>query len=119
VGETISFRLKGDRAKFTRRIIGFEDGLIIFRDFDVDPKEISHLYVDKKTRTWYIFKYKYQYALPMLGAELILLELINIGKLSQEDLVLGGSLMVAGLLAKLLISKKIKIKGKRKLLIIR
>jgi len=118
-GEIISFRIKGDRSKITRQILGFEDdSLIVFQDLKVNPKAISHLYVDKKTRTWYILKYKYQALFPLLGTGFMLLEFVNTGKLSESTLIFGVSLVTAGVLAKLFISNTIKIKGKRKLMII-
>jgi hypothetical protein len=117
--DVISFRLKGDDSKITGRISGFEDSLIVFQDFKINPKEISHLYVDNKTRTWFIFRYKYQIVLPIVGAGYILLDLLNTGKLNEGTLVVGGSLIGAGLLARLLISDRIKITGRRKLVILR
>lgn len=117
-GETITFRLKGERTKYKRQILGFQDSLIVFQDFKVNPEGISHFYVDKKTRMWYILKYKYQGVLPIIGIGVLLLDVVNTAEFRKETLVFSGSLIAAGILAKLLISKKIKIKGQRKLLIV-
>jgi hypothetical protein len=119
VGDIISFNLKGDNSKITSQIRGFEDKLIVFSDFNVTPEEVSHIYIDRKTKTWFILRYKYQYVLPIIGFGYALLDFANTGELSKETLLFGSSCIAAGLLAKVLISKKIKIKGKRKLVILR
>jgi hypothetical protein len=48
-----------------------------------------------------------------------LIDVINTGYVKKETLVVSGSLIAAGLLAKVLISDKIKIKGKRRLWILK
>src|SRR6267154_2422589 len=110
VGETITFRLKGDNSKISAQIIRFEADLIVFPSFKVSPKEVSHLYVDKKTRTWFILRYKYKSILPIIGLGYMLLDFVNTGSLSKETALVGASFVIAGLLAKILISDKIKIK---------
>jgi len=118
VGDVISFRLKNDKTKITGTILGFEDSLIVFKDYKVNPKRISSIYVDKKTRTWFAVRYKYKYLLPEIGAGYLLLEWINTGAVDSGDLNFGGSFIAAGILARLLISDRIKIKGKRRLVIV-
>jgi hypothetical protein len=118
-GEVLSFRLHGNPARITQEIKAFEDDQIVFRDFKISPKEISHLYVDKKTRTWFAVRYKYKYLLPIMGAGYIALDAANSGELNRETLIIGGSFIVAGLLAKLLISDAMKIKGQRRLVILK
>src|SRR5258705_14001369 len=76
-GETITFRLKGGNSKISAQIIRFEAGLIVFPNFNVSPKEVSHLYVDKKTRTWFILRYKYKSILPIIGLGYVFLDLVN------------------------------------------
>jgi len=110
--------MKNEHAKFTEEILGFEDDLIVFRDFKVYPEDITHLYVDAKTRIWYILRYKYEKIFIIAGIGYLLIDLTNTGKVKEETLIVSGSLVAAGLLAKLLISKKIRIKGRRKLVII-
>lgn len=116
-GDVISFRLKKDKSKITRQIRGFEDSLIVFEDLKVNPNQITHLYVDAKTKIWYFLKYKYEKIFLIAGVGYPLLELINQGEVSKETLMIGGPLIAAGLLARWLISDKIKIRGRRKLLI--
>ncbi len=41
IGEVISFQLEGDKTKITDRIIGFEDSLIVFRHFEINPDSIT------------------------------------------------------------------------------
>jgi len=117
-GETITFRVKGDRSKISAQIKGFEGNLIVFPNFKINSEEISDIYVDSKTRTWFILRYKYKSILPIIGFGYMLLDFINTGSLSKETVVVGSSFIAAGLLAKILISEKIKIKGRRKLVVI-
>jgi hypothetical protein len=117
-GDVISFKLKNDKSKIAGQIRDFEDSLIVFQGFKVNPNEITHLYVDSKTKVWYILRYKYEKIFLIAGVGYTLLELINQGEMDKETLIVSGSLISAGLLARWLISDKIKIKGRRRLLII-
>ena len=54
VGDVISFRLKNEKIKRTGQIIGFEDDMVVFQTYEVNPNQISHLYFDEKTMIWYI-----------------------------------------------------------------
>jgi len=72
------------------------------------------LYVDPKTRTWFILRYKYKTGLPIIGFGYALLDFLNTGTLSKETLIFSSVFIAAGLLAKIMISEKIKIKGKKK-----
>jgi hypothetical protein len=117
-GDEISFRLKNDKSKITGQIIGFEDSVIVFPGFKINPRRISHLYVDSKTKIWYILRYKYERIFLIAGTGYPLLELVNHGEIEKETLIISGSLITAGLLARWLISDKIKIKGRRRLVII-
>src|SRR5882672_6208124 len=76
-GDVLSFRLKGDKSKISDQITGFEDSLIIFKNYKVKVNEISALYLDKKTRMWYFLKYKYEKILPMAGGVYLLADVIN------------------------------------------
>lgn len=116
--DVISFRLQGSREKITGKIKGFEDSLIVFEGRKVDPRQISHLYVDAKTKTWYILRYKYEKIFMFAGITWLVTDLVNSGQVSPKTLVISGSLIGASLLARLLISDSMKIKGKRKLLIV-
>lgn len=117
-GDKITFRVRGDRSKITGLIRGFQNGEIVFRDYKIAPEEISHLYVDDKTRQWFILRYKYEKLFLLSGSGFLLLELINTGEIRQESLLVGGSLVTAGLLARLLITKTIKIKGRKRLIVL-
>ncbi len=118
VGDVISFRLKGEKLKITATIRSFEDSAIVFPNFKVNPRDITHLYVDGKTKNWYILRYKYEKMFLIAGVGYPLLELVNQGEVVEETLMIGGSLIAAGLLARWLISDRIKIKGRRRLLIV-
>ena len=118
-GDIISFRVAADPKKITDQIMGFEDSLVVFRNYKINPIEITHMYVDKKTRTWYFLKYKYEKLFLFVGIGYLIIDGINNQELSKETLVFSGSLIGAGLLARWLISKKIKITGRRKLVIMR
>jgi hypothetical protein len=117
-GDVISFRVRGDKSKITDQIRGFEDSVIVFSNYKVSPQEISDVYVDDKTRLWYILRYKYERIFLIGGIGYLLIDVVNTGELNKETVIVSGSLIVAGLLAKLLISKRIKIKGRRRLWII-
>jgi hypothetical protein len=117
-GDVISFRIKGDKKKITEPIRGFEDSLLVFKYFNLNPKEITHMYVDDKTKVWYFLKYKYEKLFLFAGTGYLILDVLNTGELSEETLIISGSLITAGLLAKWLISKRIKVKGKRGLYIL-
>lgn len=118
IGDVISFRLK-DKSKLTRRIVGFDDSLIVFQDIRINPSEIAAVYVDKKTKTWFILRYKYERVLPMIGVGYFLLDWINSAGINENSAVFGVSLLTAGILARLMIPRYIKIKGQRKLVILK
>ena len=46
-GDVISFRIKGERRKITDVIRDFEDSVIVFKDYSINLKQITHLYVDQ------------------------------------------------------------------------
>jgi hypothetical protein len=117
-GDIISFRIKGERRKITDVIRDFEDSVIVFRDYRLNPSQITHLYVDKQTVVWYIFRYKYERLFLFAGGGYLLLDVLNTGELSGETAVIGGSLICAGVLARFLISDAIKIRGRKKLYIL-
>lgn len=119
VGDVISFQLKNEKTKITGKILGFEDSVIVFRGYKINPQKISAIYVDKKTKTWFALRYKYKYLLPEIGAGYLFLEWVNTGSLDDRDLRFGGSFIAAGVLARFLISDKIKIKGRRKIIIVK
>jgi hypothetical protein len=117
-GDVISFRLKGDKQKITGQIEGIEDSLIVFRYFKIHPNEISHLYLDKRTKLLYFMKYKYARLFMIAGAGYLILEVINEGEPSEDTLVISGTLIGAGLLAKWIWGNRIPLRGKKRLVIL-
>lgn len=117
-GDKISFRIKSEKIKFTELIRGFEDSVIVFKNFKINPSEITAMYVDNKTKVWYFLKYKYEKLFLFAGTGYLILDVLNSGELAKETIIISGSLTTAGLLAKWLISKRIKIKGRRRLVIL-
>ena len=95
-GDVISFRLKGDKSKHTFQITGFEDSLIVFRNYKVNPSEITEMYRDTKNKTWFFMKYKWSGLLFIVGAGYLILEGLNSGELTSETLIFSGSLIAAG-----------------------
>jgi hypothetical protein len=95
-GETITFRLKGNNSKIRAQIRGFDGNFIVFPDLKINPDEISHLYVDDKTRTWFILRYKYKTVLPIIGLGYALLDFINTGSLSKETVIFSSAFIAAG-----------------------
>jgi hypothetical protein len=117
-GDVITFRIQGERFKITDEIRGFTDSLILFKDYMINPKEITRLYFDQKTRGWFIFRTKYPRLLIIAGAGYGLLDLLNSGEPDHTTLLISGSLITAGILTKLLIPNYFRIRGKKKLIII-
>jgi hypothetical protein len=118
IGDKISFNLNGSRKKISGKIVGFQDSLIVFGTFSVNPKNISHVYLDSKTRNWYFLKYKYSKLFLIAGVWYLLLDRVNSGKPDTETLVVGTTLIGAGLLAKVLISERIPVRGRHRLMIL-
>jgi hypothetical protein len=118
-GDVITFRVKGDRKKIKSEIIGFEDSLIVFNGFKVRPKDITDLYVDPKTQIWYAVRFKYARMFLIAGAGYMLIDLANYGDMRQNTVVVGTTLIAAGVIAQILVSRKMRIKGRRRLQIIR
>ena len=117
-GDVITFRIRSEKFKITDEIRGFTDSLILFRDYSINPKEITRLYFDQKTRGWFILRTKYSRLLIIAGAGYGLLDLLNTGEPDAATLLISGSLVTAGILAKLLIPDYFRIRGKKKLMII-
>ena len=118
-GDVITFRIKGARKKIKSEIIAFEDSLIVFNGFKVRPKDITDLYVDPKTQIWYAVRFKYARMFLIAGAGYMLIDLANYGDLHQSTVVVGTTLITAGVIAQVLVSRRIRIKGRRRLEIIR
>ena len=117
-GDVITFRVAGEKFKITAEIKGFADSLIVFRDFTINPREITHLYFDSKTRGWFILRMKYSRLLIVAGAGYGLLDILNSGEVDKKTTIISGSMLAAGILTGLFIPRYFKIRGKRKLIII-
>lgn len=115
-GDDLSFRIKGNKSKITGEIIGFRDSTIVFRRFEADLDQISSIYIDEKTRWW--LRYKVEQMCLLAGSGYLVLDVINHGHLSKETAIISGITIGVGLLARLIIGKRIKLKGKTKLKLI-
>jgi hypothetical protein len=118
-GDYISFQLKSDKQRRTEQIRGFQDSLIVFKDYTIRPEEISRLYIDEKTKNWYFLRFKYERLFTIAGAGFFLLDLVNTEEISGETVVISSALVAAGITARLLIPRSVKLSGRRKLTIIR
>ena len=119
IGDELSFKVKGDKSKITAQIENLEDTLIVFDGLKVNPRNITHIYVDDKTRDWYFLKYKYEKLFLVAGVGAFVLDALNTGSIDKKTLIMSGSFIGASFLARWGIGKSIKIRGRRKLAIIR
>ncbi|HEY5824635.1 MAG TPA: hypothetical protein VIT44_09725 [Cyclobacteriaceae bacterium] len=119
-GDELTFTIAGHREKIKDQIKLFiGDSIIVFNQHNIDVRQIDGVYVDKKNKVWYFLKYKLSKLFLFAGTGYLLLDVINTGELSEQTLLISGSLITAGVLAKLLISKRIKVrKGGKKLRIL-
>jgi len=115
-GDKISFRIEGDKSKIAGRILDLKDSVIVFENFEVVVDKITWLYVDNKTGWW--LRYKLAEFSFKGGGCALFLYLINSHIRYGGTLIIGGSLIGIGILAKLLIGNKIKIKGRTRLIIL-
>lgn len=118
IGDEISFRVKHEKTRLTGQIIGFEDSLIVFYNMKINPKNISHFYVDGKTKAWYFLKYRYAKLFFFTGAGYLMIDIINSGEPEKETVVTCASLMGAGLLAQAIVGQKVKVGRRGRVVII-
>lgn len=118
VGEVVTFELRGTGQKVSDRLVGLEDSLLVFQHYTVSPKAIAALYVDEKTRQWFILRYKYEKLFLLAGALFLPIDLVNSRKIEPRAVEVSGAFLGAALLAHWLISPKLNIKGRRRLVII-
>jgi hypothetical protein len=116
-GDEISFRKNGSKRKVTGKILDLRDSVIVFHGFEVRVNEISSLYIDEKTKWW--LRYKIEQIGLIAGIGYLTLDLINNGEISRETLAISGTSICVGLIGKILIGNRIKIKGRTKLRILR
>ena len=115
-GDVISFTINGDKGKISGEILDFKDEAIIFKGFEIQVQEISSLYIDEKTRWW--LRYKIEQLSLIIGGGYLLLEIVNTGELNKDTLIISGTLIGIGLIARLFIGNRIKIKGRTMLRIL-
>lgn len=62
LGDALSFTVGRNPARISGRIQGFEGDSVLLLDagYRVSVRRISALYVDDKTKIWFIFRYKYE-----------------------------------------------------------
>lgn len=118
VGEVVTFEVRGTGQKVSERIVGFEDSLLVFTYYKLNVNQITALYVDDKTKIWFILRYKYEKLFFIAGTAFLPISILNTRKIEPPALVVSGALLSAGLLAHWLISRKLRIRGQRKLVII-
>jgi hypothetical protein len=117
-GEVIAFRIKDNDFKVTDQIKGFKDGLILFDGYEVDPKDITHLYMDDKTIIWFALRFKLSRLCSIAGAAYLGLDLLNNYETDRSTIILGSSLIATGVLSHVIFRRVFKIKGKLKLVVI-
>lgn len=115
-GDIISFGTNEKKSRITGEIVDLKDSVIVFRGYEINVKEITHLYIDEKTKWW--LRYKVEQLSLIAGGGYLVLDVINTGQLNSDALIVSGTLIGVGLLAKLFIGNKISIKGRTKLRII-
>lgn len=117
-GDEFSFRLKGGNADITSTILDFSDSTIVFQYYQVKISEIDKVRADEKIRSWYMLKYKYDKAFTVAGVGFLALDVANTGDFNRNTLITSGSLILAGVLARIVVKKWIKLNYRRRLTII-
>ena len=116
VGDQLTFYLPGKRSKRTETILGLEDSLIVFRGYTVPVGQIAALHIDDQTRWW--LRYKPAQLALIAGTGYVLLDAVNNRELNEGTLIIGGSLIGLGLIFRLLIPNKIRIRQNTELRIL-
>lgn len=116
VGDELTFYLSGRKSRIQDKIVAFEDSAIVFRGYQVPVDQITALHIDDKTRWW--LRFKPAQLLLIGGTGYLLIDTFNSREFSKDTLVIGGSLIGLGLIFRLLIPNKIKIRGKTRLRIL-
>jgi hypothetical protein len=116
-GDELSFYRKSDKSRITDKIMAIEDSALVFKGYTVPVSEITALHIDEKTRWW--LRYKAAQILLIAGTGYLVIDSFNNHEVSKETLVISGSAIALGLLFKILIPNKIKIKRQTKLRIVK
>ncbi|MBL0743432.1 hypothetical protein [Chryseolinea lacunae] len=112
VGDEITYYT--DRhSKVTDTILAFEDSAIVFRGYKIHITKITALHIDEKTRWW--LRYKPAQLLLLAGAGYLVLDVINNEEFNRQTLIISGTAIGTGLLLKLFIRNKIKIRRNTRL----
>jgi hypothetical protein len=116
-GDDLSFYRKNDKSRITDEILAIDDSVLLFKGYAVPVNDITALHIDEKTRWW--LRYKAAQILLIAGTGYLVIDSFNNHEVSKETLVISGSAIALGLLLKILIPNKIKIKRYTKLRIVR
>jgi hypothetical protein len=109
-GDVLTFTVKNNPERIEDQIKSFVgDSLIVFNQRTIDVRAIDGIYLDKKNKVWYFMRYKWSKLFLFAGTGYLLLDVINTGEFDEKTLLISGSLITAGVIAKLLISKRLKI----------
>jgi hypothetical protein len=115
-GDKITFYIRSERVKISDYIRGFTDSTIVFKDYAVNPRKISHVYIDDKTINWYFLKFKYEKLCLLAGGMYLLVDVVNTGELAASTAIISGSFLAAGGVLRLCIKKRIPLGGRRRML---
>ena len=116
VGDQLTFYLPGKRSRRTETILDLEDSLVVFRGYTVPVGQITALHIDDQTRWW--LRYKPAQLALIAGTGYLVLDAVNNRELDGGTLAIGGSLIGLGLVFRLLIPNKIRIRRNTKLRIL-
>jgi hypothetical protein len=116
IGDQISFYTETHHHKIVDEVVSFEDSIIVFDGYKINVRDITALHIDEKTRWW--LRFRPAQLLLLAGAGYFILDTVNNGEVSSETLAISGVAIGAGLLTKLLIGNRIKIKGRTRLRIV-
>lgn len=119
VGDVISFRLKGSREEITWPITGITDSTIVSADRSIEPNKIGAIYVDRKSKIFFPFRFKYSPYLMAAGGAYFAIDAINSKHINRSTVIISSSMIVAGALLGLIIKDYVKLKPPRKLVILR
>lgn len=117
-GDEISLQLRGDRTKFTGQIQELQDSVILFENYRVRVSDITHIYQDRK-QNWHTLRHKISPLLLIAGSGYLVLDVVNSREFDQRTLILSGAMIGTGLLARWLIPTKTRLRGRKKLKIVR
>lgn len=119
VGDVISFRVKGSKEEITWPITGITDSTIVSADRSIEPNKIGAIYIDRKSKIFFPFRFKYRPYLIAAGSAYFLIDAINSKQIDRSTVIVSSSMIGAGAILGLIIKDYIKLKPPRKLVILR